>query len=767
MSSRQLRKLQKQQELQKLEAQTLAEEDESSEDERPAQKPKASLFSGFAALGGDDEGEEEDDAEDKGDEPVAATEQHTADPNPTEAPADTPKANPSKKTKNKKKKKKVKKQEAVPATADAGLHEEQDEIEQALRELDLKKPEGKSQDDSSYMRAYERVCELLSINTYHLKVINEMRNLFGREAIAAAHTEEEQDQTRTRRQQHVLPERVDLETFLKGLPGKKLPEVTLRRNPFLAGKENWPNATTEGLTMEQLKEGSEDEGDFARMPGLAEFRFVHNARYNTLEERFWETIQMFEPLAVVYFLHAHPYHISSLIQVSRIAKQDQNSALSADLCERALFTFGRISLSSFRQKIEQGKARLSFKRPENRQFWLAGYHYLRNLIMKGTYRTALEWCKLLLGLDHDDPYGIMNFIHPLAIRAHESKWFIDLCESGLLTVDSEARNGSDYVRQTLVLARLQQKDTAGARALVIEGMQHLPWLYGHLFKSLNLDVPKSLWGWQPRNEEEDLHMNVYIHQTKGLWDNAQATSLLKEAAQEVKRSDIDQTFAFPPAVKTNLGRFVYLLEVPSLIGLVPRGLLDTKVNWEFDPLPPPMEENIFSHSSQTRPWIPGGADRGVGHQRGLEELLHHLEDVQAGNELNLDDEDGDEGEDDVFVAHPDGSTGGTNTMFQAFLDLLLPQGLNNINSDEEADLAPPRLARAPRDMPGHWYETDEASMDTDDEIPALLPEGNTNDNSDDDDLPPLIPAETSNGSPRASRIPSRNRSDETDNPEAD
>ncbi|KAI4859770.1 DUF654-domain-containing protein [Hypoxylon rubiginosum] len=784
MSSRQLRKLQKQQELQKLEAQNPAEDDESTEDERPTQKPRASLFSGFAALGDQDEDEEEGDVEDKEDESVEATQKHTTEPDPITAPIDTPKTNVSKKSKSKKKKKKAKKQEVAPNVVDTGLHNEQDEIDRALRELALKQPHGEPQDQNSSMKVFERICELLSINTYHLKVINEMRNLFGREAIAAAHTEEEQDQARSRRQQHVLPERVDLETFLKGQPGKSLSEVTLRRNPFLAGKENWPNATTEGLTMDQIKQ--ESESDFVQMPGTAEFRFVHNGKYNALEEKFWQSIQMFEPLAVVYFLHAHPYHISSLIQVSRIAKQDQNSALSADLCERALFTFGRISLSGFRQKLEQGKARLSFKRPENRQFWLAGYHYLKNLIMKGTYRTALEWCKLLLSINHADPYGIIHFIHPLAIRAHESKWFIDLCESGMLDVDPEAQDAPDYIRQTLVLARLQQKDTDGAKKLVIEGMERLPWLYGQIFKSLSLDVPKSLWGWQPRNHEEDLHTNVYIHQTKGLWDNAQATSLLKEAAKEVKRADPAKAFAFPPPVKTNFARFVYLLEVPSLIGLVPRGLLETKVNWEFDPLPPPLEENIFSHSSQTRPWIPGSDDRGLDSQRNLENLLRNLEDARRDNGLDLDDdedldldldEDEEGGEDDVFVARPDESpTGGINGVFQAFLELLMPRDLNFMNSDDGMGADDDSALRG---MPGHWYETDSADEATDDDkMPPLIPEGNSNDaNTDEDDmpddLPPLVPIETSSESPqtpRVSRIPSRHRrtdGDETDTPEDD
>src|SRR4051812_41560915 len=104
------------------------------------------------------------------------------------------------------------------------------------------------------------------------------------------------------------------------------------------------------------------------------------------------------------------YHVSTLLQVSSVAKQDQNMALAAELCERALFTFGRVATSAFRQDIEHGHARLDFRRPENRQFWLAGYQYLRSLIRKGTYRTALEWAKLMFALDRTDPYGMRHYI---------------------------------------------------------------------------------------------------------------------------------------------------------------------------------------------------------------------------------------------------------------------------------------------------------------------------------------------------------------------
>ncbi|KAI5864354.1 DUF654-domain-containing protein [Durotheca rogersii] len=731
MSSRQLRKLQKQKELQDLRAQNAADDDaESSEDNQPMLKSRANAFTGFAALGDHDNPDrdgDDNDEDEKADDPVEAS-----DKNPVAEPdhTDTPK-NSSKK--NKKKKKKAKKREPVLKPAPPVAQDGMDEIERALREL--KSPGGVpiTSDPTSKPSpggSYYRICELLKVSSRHLKVLNEMRTLFGREAIVAAQTEEDQEQTqaRARRQRQPLEQQVDLETYLKAQPGKSLPEVTLRRNPFLTGKETWPRASTEGLTMLRVSERQDH-------PGVIEFRFAHDEAYNRLESRFFRIVQMYDPMQIVYFLHSHPYHISSLIQSSRVAKQDQNSALSADLCERALFTFGRVSVSLFRQKIEEGKARLDFRRPENRQFWLAGYHYLKNLMMKGTYRTALEWCKLLFSMDWDDPYGIINFIHPLAVRAHESKWFIDFCDALMPDLYPTAR---DYIRQTLVLARLQQNDVAGAKALLLEGMGRLPWLYVRLFQSLNFDIPKAIWGLQPRNQDEELHTEVYVHQTKGLWENTQARSLLKEAGKEARRPDV-KTFPFPPTAQANLARCVYLLEVPSLMGLVPRELVSAPVNWEFDPFPPPCEDNLFSHESQKLPWSPESIDGWLGAggpNEGLD-LRRILEEAQADDLQGIIDEadrNDREGllEDDGTPSR--GDSHGLGAIFQAFMDLLDPRGASTHHSDLDGfDLD---------GIPGAWHDDDDDNIS--DELPPLVPMDGADDNNSSGELPPLVPMEGAN-----------------------
>ncbi|KAI1417964.1 DUF654-domain-containing protein [Hypoxylon sp. FL1857] len=757
MSSRQLRKLQKQKELQELHAQNPAGDDESSEDDRPIQRPRASLFSGFATLGDQDDQDDDADHDEKEEESVEASTNPTVEPDRAETPKSSSK-------KSKKKKKKAKKPEAPLTKAEAVPQSGPDEIDEALRELDLSKNPGQEiHDKHSLTKPYERICELLSVNTYHLKVINEMRNLFGREAIAAAQSEEDQEQARSRRQRRALEQEVDLETYFKGQPGKSLPEITLRRNPFLVGKETWPRASTEGLTMEQLKA---KEGQLADKPGTIEFRFAHDDKYNMLEMKFFELVQMYDPMRIVHFLHVHPYHISSLIQASKIAKQDQNAALSADLCERALFTFGRVSLSTFRQKIEQGKARLCFRRPENRQFWLAGYHYLKNLIMKGTYRTALEWAKLLLSIDHGDPYGIIHYIHPLAIRAHESKWFIDLCDSELLQVDRAAQDAPDYIRQTLVLAKLQQKDAAGAKELLVKGMERLPWLYSHLFKSLNLDVPKAIWGMQPRNRDEELYTSLYIHQTKGLWDNAQAISLLKEAASEAKRVDVNKTFPFPPVVKDNLARFVYLLEIPSLIGLIPRDLLNTSTNWEFDPLPPPFAENIFSYESQKQPLSPPPPDEENSRTR-----LHHMnreillagfladapmdirqqlqQDMDTMDDTDDDDDDDDDGDEEEEEEEGD-EDGDDDRELNEHHPYILRMVQNYMRVFGVGTAAGEFRNTTSDGMPGAWRDGES----TEDDMPPLIPA------EDGSDMPPLIPAE--DGSDMPPLIPAEDENDAGD-----
>ncbi|GKT47206.1 ribosome quality control complex subunit 2 [Colletotrichum spaethianum] len=577
MSSRQLRKLQKQRELEQLQETKPATEESSDDEPEPATiKPRQSLF---AALGGgDDDGDDNDDEKSDNGQDEAQPE---SEPEVVPQPA---------KKKNKKKKKKAKKAATQDGPAN-DREDEDDEIDRALKELSIARNAGSTASDNLAQRSRD-IDDLLQINTQYLRAINEMRALFGKEAIQAAQEEERAELEAARRAQRGANQHVDLETALRGDPRKKLPEISLRRNVFIQGKDTWPRATAAGLVMKEIRKGSD---------GLTEFAFVHEQAYDNVQVMFFSCVQLGDPMQMVQLLMRFPYHVSTLLQVSKVAIQDQNQALAADLCERALFTFGRATTSAFRQKLEQGKARLDFRRPENRELWLAGYTYLKSLIRKGTYRTALEWAKLLFSLNPNDPYGMKYFIHTLAIRARQAQWLLDFMSTHEFVADE---TDDTYLKQTLVLAKLQVGDTDGAKIAAVAGMERLPWLYCALFQALNVEAPPPLWGVRPDTNEREFWTNLYIHQAKDIWNNTQAIDVLKEAVKIAQKP----TQALPEDLPADnrTARWTWLEDTPTLLSGIPRAMLAREPNYAFDPLPPPKEENIFTSQGVQMPWRQSG-----------------------------------------------------------------------------------------------------------------------------------------------------------------
>ncbi|OAA57529.1 nulp1-pending protein [Niveomyces insectorum RCEF 264] len=670
MSSRQLKKLRAQEEQRRLaekraaqteanDAQASSAEEEGELDEEDdgdnvaavaGSRPRAkNVFAAFAAIGdeGDNSEQEEVDDEDEDNQEDGGEHANAHGGGAVDAAphATRPKPPSAKKKKTKKKKKKGKATETPqPASATrtpagtttaagdktgdaAGL----DEIDRALAELQLPRAAASTapRSASTITSAYER---LFHVNFHHLRVLNELRDIFGRDTIhAAAQAGADGRGERAAGNPGVLM--VDLETFLQADPppppgmvrvgggaggrpstGKEIADVVARRNPFIQWKDTWPRATSGGLSMRQVAPGN--------VGGVIEYAFVHSPAYVELENTFYTVVMMHDVHPMIQFLKQHPYHIASLIQVSRVAKQqDQNAALAADLCERALFSFGRATLSAFRQKLAEGRARLSFRRPENRQFLLAGYYYIASLIPRGTYRTALAWTKLFLSVMPDDEYALLLYAHVLAVRAFEAQWLIDFFAAGGGGGDedddeSDSNNANvfpalrrnpmrAYIRQSLVPARLQTKDAAGARAALARGFRRLPWLYGALFQALNLDVPRAVWGIQPRDEAEALYTQLYVHLAKDIWNTGQATSLLQAVAAAAAPDQKPDPARLPRAepVPLSVARFVYLDGTPALMALVPRDMLHAVPNYDFDPLPPPREANEFSNVSQERPWL--------------------------------------------------------------------------------------------------------------------------------------------------------------------
>lgn len=299
MSTRALRRAQRELEEKKQLAQAEADhtEDESDDevDSAPVQTKGPSMF---ALLG------TEDDQGDGGDEDEADMEVEEKSPSPDEV-------RPAKATTSSKKKKKKKKGKARnegvggPETLSQGKKsaqwaEQLDEIDLALRSLSTK--DSKSQNEASKGQASALDAEqielykLLSIDTHHLHAANEMRRLFGRAAFEQE--DDEGGQRRRGNQQGGLAGAVAGRT----VPGaRNLASLGLRKNIFVQGKEEWPRATLGGLGMEVVEK---------RDDGTVEYRFVHNTSYQDIQRQFRVCVSSMDPERMIQMLQYNRQYCS-------------------------------------------------------------------------------------------------------------------------------------------------------------------------------------------------------------------------------------------------------------------------------------------------------------------------------------------------------------------------------------------------------------------------------------------------------------------------
>ena len=605
MSSRALRKLQREQEQQnQVDATT---ENDVPDDESEGEAPARKTLNAFDMLNEDGDEDEANDSEvrspDDGDGSEALTKNARVDT--SEKP----------KSKSKSKKKKNKKKGKAPEQADlssqgarkAANEPQLDEIDLALKSLSTTSKDGAeiplaAKIDEANLRLYK----LLAVESKHLNALNEMKRLFGNVVL------ENEDEAAgaagpPRRRGRV--QNLDLGGALAGRHspvsrGQGLKGLALRRNPFILGKEEWPKATSGGLGMEMV-ENFED--------GTTEFRFVHNTIYQDVQRQFETCVESMDPQRMIALLQYNrktilllslrgqivlisrvAYHISTLLQVSEIAKQQGDHSVSGDLLERALFSFGRSVHSSFTTALGEGKARLDFRRPENREFWLSAWRYINNLGQRGTWRTAYEWAKLVLSLDPEgDPYRICLMLDQLALRGGQSEHFLNLSRNSFYADDLWTSRPNIDISSTLAEFKLKQAQKCRASLGIC--VKKYPWIFPRLFQELNIDrIPSSVWGKTTSTDREKFECEMYVHNAKDLWNTPEAISFLVEvveSADEVastnhgKGQTKDTTPQSQEPITLDEARHVLLSGNPALINLIPREYT-TMPTSSSDPLPP-------------------------------------------------------------------------------------------------------------------------------------------------------------------------------------
>lgn len=273
MSTRQLRRLQKLRE--KEVVHEPSEYDEETYEPPSPPKAKTSLFANLASLDEMDSNESKETDESQTDSVHIKTQ---------------PGSSVIKPKKSKKKSRATKK-----ADAKGVKRIDEDDIERALKELKLKEPTESSSQNFCAPNAnesLEQICSVLRIQGKHLKVSNEMRNLFGKTAILM---NEDTEGSREARRETLNGQdgQFDLETVLKGNhpPGKGISEVILRRNFFILGKDHWPKGPSGMLTLEIV--------DNQRQDGTVEFCFQHNQMYQEKQQAFYRNVNTGDPESLI------------------------------------------------------------------------------------------------------------------------------------------------------------------------------------------------------------------------------------------------------------------------------------------------------------------------------------------------------------------------------------------------------------------------------------------------------------------------------------
>lgn len=155
------------------------------------------------------------------------------------------------------------------------------------------------------------------------------------------------------------------------------------------------------------------------------FRFIHDKAYQVIHANFLDAAQRGHSERVIQNLNLHPTHIESLLQLSDMIRVSEDYKAAGDLIERALLIFER----GFHPKFNMATAtcRLSYKRPENRTFFITLFKHISYCNRRGLRRTPLEYTKLLLSLEpRNDPLFATLLIDFYALRSEEFDFLIEL-----------------------------------------------------------------------------------------------------------------------------------------------------------------------------------------------------------------------------------------------------------------------------------------------------------------------------------------------------
>ena len=535
MSRRLHRRQQRQlEELGELQHALSGKEDASSEQINNIHESRSTASSVFAALSldePDDHGQEI--ADDIGDGEKAAMQTQSGS---------------KKSKKNNKKKKKGSGQPYSTHVDDMSLEEMSDVIAKSTEQF--KVTPNTAQDlgmaDATCKHAPSLVLRaLLALDSSHLDPAHELRRQFGASAIKAYEREKGSSTTSSRSGARNRDNR-----------GAHFNSNLRVRTVLTTPKPTWPdlNRSFVGMSM------SANERD----QGVRVYSWEHSRAYKQAQFQFSQAVASFDTQSLVALLRVFPWHVDTLLQLSAVSRYQGDLGQASDFIDRALFAMERSAASTFVSGLtsQTGPPMCDFLRAENRAFWLAVHRNIDLYGRKGTWRTALEWCKLLFALDTSDPHGILLWMDFLAIKSRQEKWLLELTDvlqelHGIL----DWSIGLSYAR-TLALRAIGASQADQALASAIIRHPHAAIL---LADKLQVDVPPEVVRAFPMHGAYT-QMGVYRHLVVADLPEAQQRQLLRYVPPEMRNppGGIDTFDPLPPSNGSRFDEAYYGSVLPAM-----------------------------------------------------------------------------------------------------------------------------------------------------------------------------------------------------------
>ncbi|EEB06456.1 DUF654 family protein [Schizosaccharomyces japonicus yFS275] len=534
MSTRALRRLQRQRELQYLGSES---DTESSEEDELYERSKSTKQKSIFQLLNDEE-EEQDEEDDDGLEEKTSTEELTEVVKP---------AAPSKK-KKKKKKKKSKARGANKSLPNEQLENDTsvDDLERVVAEIKLKYHEEAVPESSSTQSvpSYDPVAVRADLCKVNLNLLNpelELRKLFGR-----------------------LVEKRSV--------AKRRGIQRRRRYVLIQPEEGWPAMIRTGLSMKMTEQKD----------GISYFEFTRSRTYQEAQDTFLFCVQTYDPNNLFSLLRSHPFHIDTLLQVSDVVLQQGDHELASSLVGRALYAFDSSLHPLF--NLATGRVRLPFVVEANRDFFLSIWLHLTNLTQRNCWHTVLEFGKLLLQLDETDPYALSACIDIFALKSREFDWLIHYANFADKENFIETYPSLMY-SSALAMYQLYG-DCDDSRNALHVACERAPFMLVPLLNAIG--VRHTIAPIACEDVMQEFYAEMYPLHAHELWSSPDVVSFVEQCVTDL--DGLEPVEARCTEVTENIARCVLLMNEQPLIKYLPRRITQQNI-LAYDPLPPGMYDS--------------------------------------------------------------------------------------------------------------------------------------------------------------------------------